>query len=77
MSISLVLYFQLFTEYGRLAMEESSNIKPFQVRIQQDGVHVYIINIFCSRCVAWCEIGATLTIMSLARKEEKNISVKF
>ena len=42
MSISLVLYFQLFTEYGRLAMEESSNIKPFQVRIYSRIEYVYI-----------------------------------
>lgn len=59
-------------------MEESSDIKPFQVRIQQDRVYyVYIINIFCSRCVAWCEIGATPTIMSLVRKEDRNILIKF
>ncbi|CAI8015628.1 Atlastin-1 [Geodia barretti] len=53
-------HLHLFTEYGRLAMEENSGIKPFQVKR----------NILC---VALCEIGATPMIMSLERREAQTI----
>ena len=43
---------QLFTEYGRLAMEQSSGVKPFQVRLCTIPVVflVYSMKCVCVLC---------------------------
>ena len=78
--IKVIVLFQLFTEYGKLAMEEESEFKPFQVYKNEITHHAlllitvqhrgYVVVVVYSRSGSSSVIGRILISMSMARRED-------